>query len=148
MKSKITLNILIVLVFFNCKNTAKETKTTTLEEPKKYITSLDKSIERGQLVYEDFCVNCHMANGEGSPKVFPPLAKSDYLKNNQQASIRGIKYGQSGEIIVNGETYNSVMAAQGLEDGEITDVMNYINNAWGNSFADEITDVDVAKITK
>ena len=112
------------------------------------MTALDESIQRGESIYNDLCITCHMANGQGSPKVFPPLANSDYLKNNQEASIRGIKYGQEGEIIVNGVTYNTAMAPQGLDDKEIADVMNYINNAWGNSYGKEITEGDVVKITK
>jgi mono/diheme cytochrome c family protein len=40
------------------------------------------------------------------------------------------------------------MAAQGLEDDEVADVMNYINNAWGNNYGEELTEAEVAKITK
>ena len=120
--SKISsLCILLMLLSFNCNE--KKTESVEPEAPKKYVTSLDKSIERGSQIYQDFCINCHMANGEGAAGVFPPLANSDYLKNNQLKSLRGIKYGQSGEIVVNGTTYNGVMAAQGLEDDEVADVL-------------------------
>ncbi len=142
----LSFSILLMVVLFNCNE--KKTETVEPVAPKKYVTALDKSIERGALVYQDFCINCHMANGEGAKGVFPPLANSDYLKNNQLESVRGIKYGQSGEIVVNGITYNSVMAAQGLEDDEVADVMNYINNAWGNNYGEELTEAEVAKITK
>ena len=37
-------------------------------------------------------------------------------------SIRGLKYGLSGPIIVNGEEYDGVMQDQGLDDDEIADV--------------------------
>ena len=40
----------------------------------------------------------------------------------------------SGEINVNGVTYNNVMATMGLSDEEVADVMNYINNSWGNKY--------------
>lgn len=89
-----------------------------------------------------------MANGEGVEKIFPPLANSDYLKNNQEASIRAVKYGMSGEIVVNGITYNSVMAPLGLTDEEVADVMNYINNAWGNAIDNKVTPDMVANIKK
>ena len=107
-----------------------------------------ESIKRGEEVYTDFCINCHMANGEGGANTFPPLAKSDYLKNNREASIRGIKYGQSGEITVNGEKYNGVMAPMGLDDEEVADVMNYINNSWGNTNNEMVTADEVAAIKK
>lgn len=93
---------------------------------------LSKSMARGKVVYEELCVTCHLADGKGIPSVFPPLAGADYLLKNQKESIRSIKFGQQGEITVNGTTYNNVMAPQGLSDAEIADVMNYILNSWGN----------------
>jgi mono/diheme cytochrome c family protein len=111
-------------------------------------TELQESIERGSEIYADFCVTCHMPSGEGVSGTFPPLAKSDYLMNNRQASIKGIKYGQSGEITVNGKTYNSAMAAMGLSDDEVADVMNYITNSWGNKNDKMITEAEVSKIKK
>ena len=89
-----------------------------------------------------------MASGEGVSNVFPPVANSDYLKNNQLQSLKGIKFGQKGEIIVNGKTYNGAMAALGLDDDEVADVMNYINNSWGNKYGNLITEEEVAKIEK
>ncbi len=109
---------------------------------------LQESITRGQEIYTDFCMNCHMANGEGVANTYPPLAKSDYLKNNRAASIRGIKYGQKGEITVNGITYNGNMTAMGLDDEEVADVMNFINNSWGNSNKKMVTEAEVSAIKK
>ena len=72
------------------------------EDPK-----LEASIERGSEIYSDFCVTCHMGNGEGISFTFPPLANSDYLLQNREESIKGVKYGRQGELIVNGITYNN-----------------------------------------
>ncbi len=64
---------------------------------------------------------------------FPPVAKSDYLKRPSKDLIAVILKGQSGEIKVNGVVYNGMMPAQDyLSDQEIADVLNYINNSWGN----------------
>ncbi|TGV00307.1 c-type cytochrome [Flavivirga rizhaonensis] len=109
---------------------------------------LKESIQRGQEIYTDFCVSCHLPNGKGVEKVYPPLANSDYLIKNREASIRGIKYGQKGDIVVNGQTYNSFMAAMGLSDDEVADVMNYITNSWGNKNDKIITEEEVSKIKK
>jgi mono/diheme cytochrome c family protein len=109
---------------------------------------LKESIARGQEIYTDFCINCHMADGKGVEKTFPPLAGSDYLLNKQEASIHGIKFGQEGEIAVNGVVYNSYMAPMGLDDEEIADVMNYINNSWGNAVEGMVTQENVAAIKK
>ena len=75
------------------------------------------------------CITCHLDNSKGVPKVYPPLAGSDYLKKNRKESIKASKYGMSGEITVNGITYNSVMAPLGLSDEEVADVINYIHNS-------------------
>lgn len=109
---------------------------------------LKKSIERGSEIYTDFCISCHLPNGNGVERIYPPLAKSDYLMKNREASIKGIKYGQEGEIIVNGKKYNSNMAALGLSDDEVADVMNYITNSWGNKNDKMVTEDEVSKIKK
>ncbi len=109
---------------------------------------LQESISRGKEIYGDFCINCHMANGEGVAYTFPPLANSDYLKNNRTASIKGIKFGQKGEITVNGIDYNSYMAPLGLDNEEVADVMNYINNSWGNTNTEIVTIEEVEAVKK
>ena len=51
-----------------------------------------------------------------------------------------------GEIVVNGVVYKGMMAAQGLDDEEIADVMNYILNSWGNSTQEQITEEKVRSV--
>lgn len=105
-----------------------------------------KSIERGAVVYEDFCMQCHLPDGKGVPKAFPPLDNSDYLMKKRKESIKAIKFGLSGKIIVNGETYNTAMAPLGLTNDEVADVMNYITNSWSNKNNKMITVEEVSKI--
>ena len=109
---------------------------------------LKQSILDGEEIYQDFCLQCHLDNGKGVENAFPPLAESDYLQNNIEASIRGIKYGLRGEIIVNGNTYNGVMVNQGLDEEEVADVMNYILNSWGNKAENQITVAQVLEVQK
>ncbi len=109
---------------------------------------LQESILRGEAVYSDLCITCHLPDGKGVPKIFPPLANSDYLKNKRSESIKAIKYGLSGEITVNGVKYNTPMAALGLTNKEVADVMNYITNSWGNKNDKIITEVEVSKIQR
>ena len=108
---------------------------------------LEQSIADGKEIYTDFCLQCHMAKGEGVKGAFPPLAKSDYL-NDIDKSIHAIKYGLKGPIKVNGVSYNGNMINQGLDEEEISDVMNYILNSWGNFSAVIITEEKVASIKK
>ena len=109
---------------------------------------LEQSIANGEEIYNDFCIQCHLDTGEGVSGVFPPLAKSDFLVNNIEISIRGLKYGMTGPIVVNGEEYDGVMGDQGLGDDEIADVLNYILNSWGNQYNEIITIEQVASVKK
>ena len=70
------------------------------------------------------------------------------MLKNIDLSIAGLKYGLKGEIIVNGKSYNSYMAYQGLENDEIADIMNYILNEWGNNSVELITFERVDKVEK
>ncbi|MEN3322880.1 cytochrome c [Mariniflexile soesokkakense] len=110
-------------------------------------SALKSSIERGKEIYTDFCVSCHLPNGKGVERIYPPLTNSDYLKN-REASIKAIKFGLQGSIVVNGKKYNSVMTPLGLSDDEIADVMNYISNSWGNKNDKMVTETEVSKIKK
>ena len=94
--------------------------------------TLPESIKRGESVYQANCASCHMPEGEGIESVFPPVAKTDYVKNAKRA-IGIILDGQEGEIIVNGKTYNTPMAAlPQLTDQEVADVLNFVRNSWDN----------------
>lgn len=108
----------------------------------------EESIVAGEEIYQDFCLQCHLTTGAGVSGVFPPLKDSDYLMNNIDKSIAGIKFGLKGEIVVNDENYDGVMAKQGLDDEEIADVMNYILNQWGNSYDAQITTQQVSEVQK
>jgi len=107
-----------------------------------------ESIEAGAEIYQDFCVQCHLPTGVGVSGVFPPLKDSDFLRNNIDISIAGLKYGLKGKIVVNDEEYNGIMASQGLDNEEIADVMNYILNSWGNSYTGQITTEQVELISE
>jgi mono/diheme cytochrome c family protein len=57
---------------------------------------------KGKEVYALHCQSCHMEKGEGMEGVYPPLAKTSYLKDVKK-NIKIILEGQSGEITVNGK---------------------------------------------
>ena len=106
---------------------------------------LKESLLDGKEIYNDFCAQCHLEDGKGVKGIYPPLAKSDFLVNVNR-TISSIKYGLKGPITVNGESYNSIMVSQGLDDEEISDVVNYILNSWGNSTDKLITEEIVTSI--
>lgn len=122
------------------------TKTTNIVAENQIPQSKTNSIKRGQLIYNNQCSVCHTPTGKGIPNVFPPLAESDYLKEKQNESIKAIKHGLSGKIIVNGANYNGSMPSFSLTNQEIADVMNYINNSWGNKNDNMVTPDKVSEL--
>lgn len=95
--------------------------------------SLEERMTFGKDKYMATCSACHQANGQGIEGAFPPLAKSDYLNADVNRAIDIVLHGKTGEITVNGKKYNSVMTAQALSDEEVTNVLTYVYNSWGNS---------------
>ena len=53
------------------------------------------------------------------------------MKDKKRA-VDVVLNGLEGKIIVNGEEYNSVMPALGLDDEDVANVVTYIMNSWGN----------------
>ncbi|GLU55903.1 c-type cytochrome [Dyadobacter frigoris] len=110
---------------------------------------LEKSIARGKGIYAENCMTCHMGGGEGVPQTFPPLAKADYLTQSPEKAIHAIKFGLQGKIKVNDLEFDNQMPSPGLDNEEIADVMNYIQNSWGNSSEKKIvTDKMVEAVKK
>lgn len=102
---------------------------------KKQKFDLKASVARGKDIYLTNCLSCHMEGGEGLSGIYPPLAKSDYLMADKTRSIKETLFGVKGEMIVNGETYNAEMNAIDLSDQDVSDVLNYVRNSWGNKGA-------------
>ncbi len=144
------LEILVFVITLSLFAQSKKTETTHIDNTSKILqdSKLAESIVRGREIYTDFCMQCHLPDGKGTPKVFPPLAGSDWLINKRKESIHSIKFGLNGPIEVNGMPYNSAMTSLGLEDEEIADVMNYIMNNWGNTQKKMVTVEEVANIKK
>ena len=96
---------------------------------------LKASIVRGKEVYVTYCMSCHMEQGEGLEGAYPPVAKSDYLMADKKRSINQVLHGASGEIKVNGVVYSGEMPEVDITDQEVSDVLNYVRNSFGNKGA-------------
>ncbi len=122
----------------------QQTKTNT------QIVALTKElqIEKGRQVYMQTCFVCHQPTGLGLPGQIPPLAASDYLMADKERSIRGVLQGQSGEMVVNGKTYNAVMIPLNtLSDEDVANVLTFVRNTWGNS-GERLTPEEVRKVRR
>lgn len=110
--------------------------------------NLKQSIGRGNDIYADFCMQCHLANGKGDLVNIPPLDGSDWLTKKRKLSIQSVKFGQNGPITVNGKKFNNIMPPLGLSNQEVADVMNYIMNSWSNKQKKMVTVEEVAAVDK
>jgi mono/diheme cytochrome c family protein len=103
--------------------------------------SLKASMERGKEVYTANCLSCHMENG-----AFPTLVNKEYVGGDKKKLIGIVLNGLEGEITVDGQTYNNVMAAyEYLSDEQVADVLTYIRNSFGNKYT-AITPAEVKAV--
>ena len=68
-------------------------------------------MQGGEKVFQTVCMACHQADGKGLPGMFPPLAGSDYLLGGKERAVGVVVNGLQGEVVVNGNKFNSVMPA-------------------------------------
>jgi mono/diheme cytochrome c family protein len=119
----------VVLFIFSCgsdssKNSQKKEVAKTVEKLK---------TQPGQIVYMQFCLSCHMENGEGVPGLYPPLSQTKYVLGDKSWLIANVILGQQGQIVVKGETYNNIMTKLDfLGDKEISEVLTYVRSNFGN----------------
>ncbi len=94
-------------------------------------TKFQQYYVQGEKLYIRHCSNCHQKEGTGLGLVFPPLAQSDYMEKNVEQVLCLMKYGQVGEIVVNGKAYNKEMKGVfSLTDLEVAELATYIYNTW------------------
>jgi mono/diheme cytochrome c family protein len=95
------------------------------------------AMHRGAAIYSDACTSCHLEDGVGQPRLFPPLGHNAML---QQADATGLLHLiLAGTRIGTSPSRPSPLTmpsfAWKLSDDEIADVTNYIRNSWGNQAA-------------
>jgi len=106
--------------------------------------SIKTSIAAGKLVYTQYCLSCHMADGGGVQNMNPPLIKTSFINGEKSKLVSVVLNGMSQKEI-DGETYNNVMAPFNyLTDKQIADVLTYVRNSFGN----KKTAVTVAEVKK
>jgi cytochrome c551 len=135
--------VLLNLIFFfltSCnspqtKSEAIEGKDTLIESQKDVSNPKVEGYLEGKTLYESKCSSCHHKDGAPEVSIYPPLKNSDFLKDNQQKIACIIIKGQKEPLDVNGKTYSMQMPAfSGLSAQEVSQIINYINNTWGNNY--------------
>ncbi len=79
-------------------------------------------------VYDQHCATRHLPNGAGLPGTFPSLVQSDFIKKAKpEHLVKIVRDGLTGDVVVNGTHYNSVMPPADLTDQETADVINFVS---------------------
>ncbi len=91
----------------------------------------------GAKIYAATCQACHQASGLGVANQFPPLVGSEWVLGSDERLVRIILHGVTGEIEVEGETFNGAMPTWGplFKDDEVAAVATYVRSSWGNKAA-------------
>jgi cytochrome c551 len=121
-KKIFSLSILLLVLIISCNSSTSE---STVKFKQYYL--------KGENLYKINCSNCHQKSGSGLGLLYPPLDRSDFLIKNRKEVICLIRYGKSGELLVNNKSYNHVMPAfPDLTDIEIAEITTFIYNSWSN----------------
>jgi mono/diheme cytochrome c family protein len=106
------------------------------------------AMRRGAAIYSDACASCHLEDGVGQPRYFPPLGHNAML---QQADPTGLEHlilagGRVGTSPSRPSPLSMPSFAWKLTDQEIADVATYLRNSWGNQAAPiSLSDVRAAR---
>jgi mono/diheme cytochrome c family protein len=107
------------------------------------------AMHRGAAIYSDACASCHLENGVGQPRYFPPLGPNAML---QQTDPIGLEHlilagGRIGISPSHPSPLTMPSFAWKLDDQEVADVSTFIRNSWGNHAA-AVSVSDVRKARK
>ncbi|MEZ4972835.1 MAG: cytochrome c [Cyclobacteriaceae bacterium] len=89
----------------------------------RFTTEEKAKLARGSEVYLTHCVSCHGTEGDGLQGAYPTLLKPEIAKANTDRAIHLIRIGSGVE---------GGMKPIALTDKELVEVVNYIQNTWGN----------------
>lgn len=103
------------------------------------VLTANELMSQGKPKYQQMCLACHGADGQGLPPLYPALKASSIAV--------GKTISRHIELILNGVPGSAMQAYKDqLTDAEIAAIVTYERNAWGNNTADVVQPGDVAKI--
>lgn len=118
--------------------------------PSPHISNADPAaMRRGEAIYSDACASCHMLDGMGQPRFFPPLAGNAALQQSDPSGpIHLILAGsRTGPTPTRPTPLSMPSFSWKLTDQQIADVSTYVRNSWSNR-APPVTAGNVADMRK
>jgi mono/diheme cytochrome c family protein len=113
--------------------------------PAKQSSAPDPAAMRaGEAIFADACSSCHLSQGRGQPRLFPPLAGSAPVQSHDATTVLHIILQGSHSLATDDKPTPLAMPAFAwkLNDRQIADVATYIRNSWGN----QASSVDAADV--
>lgn len=90
----------------------------------------DEALRAGAEVFTEACASCHQPGGVGLPGQFPPLVNNPNVDDAEYLEDV-IRNGLTGEIVVNGEIFNTPMPPPpALSDAEVASLITYIQSGF------------------
>lgn len=80
----------------------------------------------GAAIYTDFCEACHQVGGEGYEDIYPALKDNEFVLGDPEEVIYLMLEGRAGMPTFIAD----------LEVEELTTIIDYIRNSWGNAAGD------------
>lgn len=107
----------------------------------------DPSLLNGESLFVQNCASCHGNDAEGVGRTFPPLVNSDWITGEKSVPVRILLHGLSGEIEVNGQSYQGSMPSfkARLSAAKIAAILNYLRVESDGDFS-EISKDDIIRI--
>lgn len=120
-----------------------------------YLTTEEhqRQFREGEALYQQICLACHQAHGNGQQYLAPPLVGAEWVLESEQRLIAIVVDGVMGPIEVMGKIYTvpeiqpmmpGLRHNPDLTDEKLAAIMTYVRNAWGNA-APPVTGEAVAR---
>jgi len=85
----------------------------------------------GERLYATHCVACHMADGSGFKKLYPPLTGHDFLIEQFEKTLCTIRFGSNDSLTINNVQYTLPMPDLKLTNLETAEIATFLYNSWG-----------------
>lgn len=101
------------------------------------LAAADPRMQAGEAVFVDTCAACHMRSGAGVAHLFPKLAGSAVVTQQDPATLIRIIIAGGRAAATDSAPSSPAMPSLGyrLSDSQVAAVVTYVRNAWGNAAA-------------
>jgi mono/diheme cytochrome c family protein len=101
--------------------------------------------EKGRVLYESTCVQCHMSSGLGQTGQAPPLRNSPWVLGKDVRGARILLQGLRGEVLLDGERWEGEMPSVSFSDEDLAAILTYVRREWGHG-AEPVLPATIARV--